>query len=75
MGEPTDEVVLEGGPADGAELTWATAGVPVGVASLRSAPAAGQPEWQSVTVGRVTYTDSGRRTAEGRRVFVPEGGG
>lgn len=56
MGGPTDEVVLEGGPLDGAQLD--TSG---GVTTTISLGAA------------VTYADSGRRTADGRRVFVVEG--
>ena len=54
--EPTDEVVLAGGPLDGVRLD--TSG---GVTTTISLGAT------------VTYRDTGRRTADGRRVFAPEG--
>lgn len=53
--EPTDEVVLEGGPLDAVHLD--TSG---GVTTAISTGAA------------VIYADTGRRTADGRRVFAPE---
>jgi hypothetical protein len=63
MGEPTDEVELSGGRLDGLTLDGVRA--PALVLPL-AVP------WCDGVVP-VHYADSGRRTAEGRRVFVPEG--
>jgi hypothetical protein len=69
MGEPTDEAVLEGGP-------WGNPNVHFNVTGARlalPAPISAFYPQADQSVDVVYYADSGRRTAEGRRVFVPEG--
>lgn len=95
MGEPTETVVMEGGPADGETYDF-----PTGQGSRVRFPSDHDREaWREVSrrvsqrnlawIGLaawpagpepdparlcITYTDSGRRTADGRRVFTVEGG-
>jgi hypothetical protein len=67
MGEPTYDVELVEGRLDGT-YHWVEGGWLV-ISTFRG----GVDADGNLMVGQIVYRDSGRRTAEGRRVFVPEG--
>lgn len=83
MGETTEYLILEGGPYGAPDVEFPYQGPRLhfgtraeteaklreyGLAHL--IPAAGTSKMRDE---RVTYADSGRRTADGRRVFTVEG--
>lgn len=70
MGEPTETVVLEGGPWGDPNVRYSCVGRRLMLPDpTHDYNAAGD----SRDIPRVVYADTGRRTADGRRVFAVEG--
>lgn len=84
MGEPTETVVLEGGPYGDPDTVFPYQGPRLHFgrraeveAILRGRGLAhliGPAGCEKMLDVPVVYRDTGRRTADGRRVFAPEGG-